>query len=49
MLIGNSNVDYELAGPKGNWNIGTLDGLAFGAADGEWDFPVVEIKASVVP
>jgi len=48
MLIGNQNIGFELKGPKGNWNIGTLDGLGFAAADGKWEFPSVEIKAKVV-
>jgi len=48
MLIGNRNVDFELQGLKGKWNIGTLDGLAFGAADGKWEFPDVQIEANVV-
>jgi hypothetical protein len=48
MLIGNRNVDFELAGPKGKWNIGTLDGLAFGGVNGKWDFPEMEIKATAV-
>ena len=34
MLIGNRNIDFELQGPKGKWNIGTLDSLGFGGADG---------------
>lgn len=49
MLIGNRNVNFELSGPKGKWSIGTLDGLAFGAANGKWDFPDIQIKAAVVP
>jgi len=49
MLIGNQNIGFELKGPKGKWNIGTLDSLGFAAADGKWAFPKVEIKARVVP
>ena len=49
MLVGNRNINYELPGPKGSWSIGTMDGLAFGAADGKWSFPKVEFNAHVVP
>jgi transglutaminase-like putative cysteine protease len=49
MLIGNQNIDFELEGPKGKWNIGTLDGLAFGGANGKWEFPNVQIKARPLP
>src|SRR5579872_1042008 len=37
MLVGNRNLGFELAGPKGKWNIGTFDSLGFGAADGKWE------------
>jgi hypothetical protein len=49
MLIGNRNIDFELPGPKGNGSIGTLDQLAFGGADGKWDFPAAEIKVTELP
>lgn len=49
MLNGNRNLGYELQGPKGKWNIGTLDQLGFAAADGTWDFPPDSINATELP
>jgi hypothetical protein len=49
MLIGNRNIDFELQGPKNKWSIGTFDQIGFGAADGTWDFPNAEIKATPLP
>ena len=48
-LAGNRNVNFSLPGPKGPWYIGTLDRLAFGSADGTWDFPTAELSATMVP
>jgi hypothetical protein len=49
MLVGNRNINFELPGPKGNGEIGTFDQLAFGAADGTWDFPAAKFKATAIP
>ena len=49
MLVGNRNIGFELPGPKDKWSIGTFDQLGFAAADGTWDFPAAEIKATVIP
>jgi hypothetical protein len=48
MLVGNRNIDFELPGPKDQWNIGTFDQIGFAGADGKWDFPAAEIEATVV-
>ena len=48
-LAGNRNIDFDLPGPKGHWTIGTLDGLAFGGADGKWDFPTPNFIAKSIP
>ncbi|MDR3405174.1 MAG: transglutaminase-like domain-containing protein [Chthoniobacter sp.] len=48
-LAGNRNIDFELPGPKDKWNIGTLDGLAFGAANGKWEFPDPVFTAVPLP
>jgi len=49
LLVGNRNIDFTLPGPKGPWNIGTLDGLAFGGSGGKWDFPTPKFIAKPLP
>jgi hypothetical protein len=48
-LAGNRNIDFALPGPKDKWNIGTLDGLAFGSADGKWEFPDPVFTTKALP
>jgi len=48
-LAGNRNIDFELPGPKGKGSIWTLDSLAFGSADGKWDFPTPVFVAKPLP
>jgi hypothetical protein len=48
-LAGNRNIDFVLPGPKDKWTIGTLDGLAFGSANGKWEFPEPVFKTKALP
>jgi hypothetical protein len=48
-LAGNRNVGFVLPGPKDKWSIGTLDGLAFGSAEGKWEFPDPVFVAKPLP
>jgi hypothetical protein len=47
MLIGNRDIGFELQGPKGKGNILTLDALAFGSFDGNWEFPLRSLRPNL--
>lgn len=47
MVLINQGVNYRLAGPKDQGNIGTLSGLAIGNANGDWSFPYAEWEVKI--